>query len=178
MYFMSLSFNQKKTVVREVTQAISSARAGVLAEYRGMTVAQLTSLRTEARNYGVWIKVIKNNLAKRVISGSDFKCLTQYFVGPVIFLASQDPIAVAKVVSKFVKDNDHLKITVGAMNGSLIDQSVIEKLSKLPNRDELLAKLAYIMIALVHKLALTINEVPSKFVRTLYVVAEKKEQFR
>jgi len=172
---MSLSLNQKKAVVSEVTEAIGSAQAGVLAEYRGLTVAQLTALRTEARNAGVWIKVVKNNLAKRVISGSDFECLTEHFVGPVIFSASEDPVAVARVMSKFAKDNDYLKITVGAMNGLLIDQSMIDALAKLPGRDELLAKLMGTMLAPVQKLASTLNEVPGKFVRTLSAVAESKE---
>ena len=118
---MSLSLEQKKAVISEVSEAIESAQAGVLAEYRGLTVAQLTALRTEARKSGVWVKVVKNNLAKRVIEGSDFECLSEHFVGPVIFSASEDPVAVAKVMANFAKANDQLKITVGAMNGSLMD---------------------------------------------------------
>ncbi len=172
---MSLSLDQKKAVISEVTEAIASAQAGVLAEYRGMTVSQLTALRTEARNEGVWIRVVKNNLAKRVVEGSDFECLTEHFVGPVIFSASDDPVAVAKVMAKFAKDNENLKITAGAMNGSLIDFGVIERLSKLPGRDELLAKLMGTMMAPVQKFVSTLNEVPGKFVRTLSAVAESKE---
>ena len=172
---MSLSLNQKKAVISEVTDAIASAQAGVVAEYRGLTVAQLTELRTEARNAGVWIKVVKNNLAKRVIQGSDFECLTEHFVGPVIFSASDDPVAVAKVMSKFAKDNDLLKITAGAMNGDPMDPKMIESLSKLPGRDELLAKLMGTMNAPVQKLVSTMNEVPTKFVRALSAVAEAKE---
>jgi len=172
---MSLSLDQKKAVISEVTEAIASAQAGVLAEYRGMTVAQLTDLRNEARNAGVWIKVVKNNLAKRVIDGSDFECLTEHFVGPVIFSASEDPVAVAKVMSKFAKDNESLKITAGAMNGALMDQKTIESLSKLPGRDELLAKLMGTMMAPAQKFVSTLNEVPSKFVRTLSAVSAAKE---
>ncbi|MGI9318689.1 MAG: 50S ribosomal protein L10 [bacterium] len=172
---MSLSFEQKKAVISEVSEAIASAQAGVLAEYRGMTVSQLTDLRTEARNAGVWIRVVKNNLAKRVIDGSDFECLSEHFVGPVIFSASDDPVAVAKVMAKFAKDNENLKITAGAMNGSLMDQKMIESLSKLPGRDELLAKLMGTMNAPIQKFVSTLNEVPSKFVRTLSAVAESKE---
>ena len=172
---MSLSLNQKKAVISEVTEAIASAQAGVLAEYRGMTVAELTALRKEARNAGVWIRVVKNNLAKRVVDGSNFECLTEHFVGPVIFSASEDPVAVAKVMSRFAKDNEHLNITAGAMNGSLIDGAMIESLSKLPGRDELLAKLMGTMQAPIQKFVSTLNEVPSKFVRTLAAVAESKE---
>ena len=172
---MSLSLDQKKAVISEVTEAIASAQAGVLAEYRGMTVAQLTNLRKEARDAGVWIRVVKNNLAKRVIDGSDFECLTEHFVGPVIFSASEDPVAVAKVMAKAAKDNDSLNITAGAMNGSLMDQEMIESLSKLPGRDELLAKLMGTMMAPAQKFVSTLNEVPGKFVRTLSAVAESKE---
>ena len=172
---MSLSLDQKKAVVSEVTEALASAQAGVLAEYRGMTVAQLTALRNEARNAGVWIKVVKNNLAKRVVDGSDFECLTEHFVGPVIFSASEDPVAVAKVMSKFAKDNENLKITAGAMNGAFMDQTMIENLSKLPGRDELLAKLMGTMMAPAQKFVSTLNEVPGKFVRTLAAVAESRE---
>jgi large subunit ribosomal protein L10 len=173
--FMSLSLDQKKAVISEVTEAIASAQAGVLAEYRGLNVAQITALRTEARNAGVWIKVVKNNLAKRVIQGSDFECLTDHFTGPVIFSASEDPVSVARVMAKFAKDNEKLKITAGAMNGALIDSTMIQSLSKLPGRDELIAKLMGTMQAPVQKLASTLNEVPSKFVRTLSAVAEARE---
>jgi len=172
---MSLSLDQKKAVISEVTEAIASAQAGVLAEYRGMTVAQLTNLRRDARDAGVWVRVVKNNLAKLVIDGSDFECLTEHFVGPVIFSASEDPVAVAKVMAKAAKDNDHLNITAGAMNGSLMDEKMIESLSKLPSRDELLAKLMGTMMAPAQKFVSTLNEVPGKFVRTLSAVAESKE---
>jgi large subunit ribosomal protein L10 len=172
---MSLSLDQKKAVVSEVTEAIASAQAGVLAEYRGLNVAQLAALRTEARNSGVWIRVVKNNLARRVVQGSDFECLSEHFTGPVIFSASDDPVAVAKLMSSFAKDNDNLKITVGAMNGALIDLSTIKDLSRLPGRDELIAKLIGTMQAPVQKLVSTLNEVPGKAVRTLAAVAQAKE---
>ena len=172
---MSLSLNQKKAVVSEVSEAIASARAGVLAEYRGLTVAQLTDLRNEARRQGVWIKVVKNNLAKRVIAGSDLACLSEHFTGPVILSASEDPIAVARVMAGFAKDNDDLKITAGAMNGALIDAGTIGSLAKLPGRDELIARLVGVMGAPVQKLAATLNEIPSRFVRTVAALAQSKE---
>ena len=172
---MSLSLDQKKAVISEVTEAIASAQAGVVAEYRGLNVEQLTALRTEARNAGVWIKVVKNNLAKLVIKDSDFECLTAHFVGPVIFSASEDPVAVAKIMSKFAKDNENLKITAGAMNGDFMDQAMIKSLSVLPGRDELIAKLMGTMQAPIQKFVSTLNEVPTKAVRALAAVAEAKE---
>ncbi len=172
---MSLSLDQKKAVIREVTEAIVAAQAGVLAEYRGLNVAQITALRNEARNAGVWIRVVKNNLARRAIQGSDFECLIDHFTGPVIFSVAEDPVAVARVMTAFAKDNDDLKITMGAMNGDLIDFAMIQSLSKLLGRDELIAKLMATMRAPVQKLVSTLNEVPSKCVRTLCAVAEAKE---
>ena len=172
---MSLSLEQKKAVVSEVSEAIASAQAGVLAEYRGLNVAQLTALRTEARNAGVWVRVVKNNLARIVVKDSSFECLSEHFTGPVIFSASEDPVAVAKLMSRFEKDHDDLKITVGAMNGELMDLSMIQALSRLPGRDELLAKLVGTLQAPIRKLATTLNEVPAKAVRVLAAVAAEKE---
>ncbi len=172
---MSLSLAQKKAVISEASEAIASANAGVLAEYRGMTVAQLTDLRREARNAGVWIRVVKNNLARIAVADTDFACLSEHFAGPVIFSISEDPVAVAKVMSGYAKDSDKLKITVGAMNGSLMDRQMIDELSRLPGRQELLAKLTGTMQAPVQKFVTTLNEVPGKFVRTLAAVAASKE---
>ena len=175
VYIMSLRIDQKKAVVRETSEAIASARAGVLAEYRGLSVAQLTKLRAQARDQGVWIRVVKNSLAKRVIEGSEFACLAEHFVGPVIFSASEDPVAVARVMAEFAKDNDDFTITAGAMNGALIDLGTISGLAKLPGRDELIARLVRTIAAPVQKLAATLNEIPSGFVRAVSAVAQSKE---
>lgn len=172
---MSLSLDQKKAVVSEVTEAIASAQAGILAEYRGLNVQELTALRKEARNAGVWIRVVKNNLARRVVKGSDFECLADHFIGPVIFSASQDPVAVAKLMARFAKDYDNLNITVGVMNGDPMSQEMIQSLSRLPGRDELIARLIGTMQAPIQKLASTLNEIPGKAVRTLAAVAQSKE---
>ncbi len=172
---MSLSLDQKKVVISEATEAIASAQAGVLAEYRGFNVQQLTSLRTEARNAGVWIKVVKNNLARLAVRDSDFECLAEHFTGPVIFSASEDPVAVARVMAVFAKDNENFRITVGAMNGNLMDQAMIQRLSTLPGRDELIAKLMGTIRAPLQKFVSTLNEVPGKAVRTLAAIAEAKE---
>ncbi len=172
---MSLSLDQKKAVISEAAEAISSARAGVLAEYRGFNVQQLTSLRAEARSAGVWIKVVKNNLARIAVRDSGFECLAEHFTGPVIFSASEDPVAVARVMAAFAKDHENFRITVGAMNGELIDPAMIQRLSSLPGRDELLAKLMGTVQEPVRKLVSTLNEVPGKAVRTFAAIAEAKE---
>ena len=173
---MSLSFEQKKTLVGEAEAALARSRAGVLAEYRGLTVEQMTELRTQARERGVWIKVLKNSLAKRVVDGSDFACLKESFAGPVIFSASEDPVAVAKVMADFAAEHDHLKITAGAMDGALIDRRTIGALAKLPGREELLAKLAGAMRAPAQQFASTLAEIPARFVRVLSAVADSKSK--
>ena len=172
---MSLSIDQKKAVVSEAVQIFSAAQAAVLAEYRGLSVAQLTELRSEARNNGVDIRVVKNTLARRSVSGTAFECLADHFVGPVLISSAGDPIAVAKVVSKFAKDHEALKIMGGVMNGDLIDESTIQKLAKLPGRDELLATLMAAMNAPLEKFVRTLNEVPGKLVRTMAAYRDSRQ---
>lgn len=171
---MSLSLTDKKAVVEQVSKALSGAQAAIVAEYRGLTVAQMTELRREAREAGVYLKVVKNTLARRAVKDSDFECLDEHLVGPLALAASEDPVAVAKVLSKFQKDNDVFAIKAGAMSGSVLSQDDIQALAKLPGREELLAKLVGTMQAPVQKFVQTLNEVPSKFVRTLAAVRDAK----
>ena len=172
---MSLSIEQKKAVVSEVSEIFSSAQAAVLAEYRGLSVEQITELRTQARENGVEIRVVKNTLARRSVVGTEFECLCDHFSGPVLISSSGDPVAVAKVVSDFAKSNDALKITVGVMNGDLIDQSTVQALARLPSREELLATLVVTMQAPLVKFVQTLNEVPGKLVRTLAAVRDSQD---
>ncbi|MEJ2107335.1 MAG: 50S ribosomal protein L10 [Acidiferrobacteraceae bacterium] len=171
---MSLNLEQKKAVVSEVSGAITDAQAAILAEYRGLTVAQMTELRKQAREAGVFFRVVKNTLARRAVDGSDFACLQDQLVGPLAFAASTDPVAVAKVLSQFAKDNDKLVIKAGAMGGKVISLAEVQALAKLPSREELLATLVGTMQAPVAKFVRTLNEVPSAFVRTLAAVRDSK----
>ena len=172
---MSLSFEKKQAVVNEVSQNFSVARAAILADYRGLTVKQISELRHQARISGVEVRVVKNTLARRSVSGSPFECLLDHFVGPLLMASSLDPVAASKVVSKFAKSNDAFKIRIGAMNGDLIDEQTIMKLAALPGRDELLAKLAATFRAPLDAFARTLSEAPSKFVRTLVAVRDQHE---
>ena len=119
--------------------------------------------------------MVKNTLARRSVAGTSFECLSQHFTGPVLISSSGDPVAVAKVVSDFAKSNDALKITVGVMNGNLIDQSTVQALAKLPSREELLATLVATMQSPLVKFVQTLNEVPGKLVRTLAAVRDSQE---
>lgn len=172
---MSLSFEKKQAIVSEVSQNFSVAGSAILADYRGLTVSQMSELRHQARINGVEVRVVKNTLARRSVSGSPFECLLDHFVGPLLMTLSSDPVAAAKVVSKFAKSNDAFKIMIGAMNGDLIDKQMIMKLASLPGRDELLAKLAATFRAPLDTFTRSLSEVPSKFARTLVAVRDQQE---
>ena len=172
---MSLSFEKKQAIVSEVSQKLSEAQAVILADYRGLTVAQISELRHEARISGVDVRIVKNTLARRSVSGSPFEDLSDYFVGPLLVTSSQDPVAASKVVSKFAKSNDAFKIRIGVMDGDLIDEQTITKLAALPGRDQLLAKLAATLRAPLDTFARTLSEVPSKFARAIVSVRDQQE---
>ena len=172
---MSLNLEQKKAVVAEVSEVVKGAEAAVLAEYRGLTVSQMTELRRKAHESNVFLRVVKNTLARRAVEGSDFECLKDELTGPLAFACSDDPAAVAKVLADFAKDNDKLIIKSGAMSGKLMTSAELNALAKLPGREQLLAILLGTMQAPVQKFAQTLNEVPGKFVRTLAAVRDSKE---
>ncbi len=173
---MSLTLEEKKAVVAEVFEKISGAQAAMLAEYRGLTVEQMTRLRRKAYDQKVYLRVVKNTLARRAVEGTSFECLKDQMVGPLAFAISADPVAVAKILSEFAKDNEKLKIKAGAMGGKLISVAEIQALAKLPGREQLLAMLMGTMQAPIQKFVQTLNEVPAKFVRTLAAVRDAKEK--
>lgn len=171
---MSLNLEQKQTVVAEVSKVIADAEVAAVAEYRGLTVAQMTVLRQNARKAGVYVKIVKNTLVRRAVEGSAFECMQDHFVGPLAFVASKDPVAVAKTLTEFAKDNDKLVVKVGAMGGKLLSVAEMKALATLPSRDQLLAMLMGTMQAPVQKFVATLNEVPARFVRTLAAVRDKQ----
>ena len=172
---MSLNLDQKKQVVEDVSAVVSTAKTAIVAEYRGLTVEQMKTLRREAHENNVYVKVVKNTLLRRVVKDTDFACLDEHLVGPLAFAASEDPVAVAKVINKYAKEYDAFDIKAGSMSGSLLSDGDIKALAQLPSRDELLAKLMGTMQAPVAKFVQTLNEVPTKFVRGLAAVRDSKE---
>jgi large subunit ribosomal protein L10 len=172
---MSLNLEQKKAVVSEVSARLTGAETALLAEYRGLTVAQMTDLRKKAREFDIYLRVVKNNLVRLAIGGSSFECLKDHLVGPLALAVSKDPVAVAKVLSEFAQDNEQLQIKVGAMGGKLMSLGQVQALAKLPSREQLLASLLGTMQAPVQKFVQTLNEVPAKFVRTLAAVRDAKQ---
>ena len=173
---MSLNLDSKKEVVAEISARLADAQAVVLAEYRGLPVEKITQLRAKARASGVYLRVLKNTLARRAVQGTPFEKLGPQMVGPLAYGISVDPVAAARVLHAYAKDNDKLVIKGGAMPNVLMSAKEVGNLAMLPGREELLAKLMGTMQAPVTKFVQTLNEVPSKFVRTLAAVRDQKEK--
>jgi large subunit ribosomal protein L10 len=172
---LSLNLQQKEAVVAEVAKQVAGAQAIVMAENRGMVVADITKLRAQARASGVYFRVVKNTLVRRAVANTPFASLAEKMVGPLAYGIGTDPVAVAKVLNDFAKANQKFVITGGAMPGQMMSAKDVAALASLPSRDELLAKLMGTMQAPVAKLVRTMNEVPGKFVRTLAAVRDAKQ---
>lgn len=172
---MGLNLNDKKAVVAEVAAQVAAAQTIIVAEYRGLEVGEVTALRANARKAGVYLRVLKNTLARRAVAGTPFEGLSDKLVGPLIYGISVDPVAAAKVLNEFAKGNDKLVVKAGAMPNHVMDVNGVKALATLPSREELLAKLLGTMQAPIAQFVRTLNEVPGKFVRTLAAVRDAKE---
>jgi large subunit ribosomal protein L10 len=173
---LSLNLEEKKEVVAEIAERLTKAQAVVLAEYRGLPVEQITVLRSQARASGVYLRVLKNSLARRAVKGTPFEKLSDQMVGPLAYGISDDPVAAAKVLHAYAKGNDKLVIKGGALPNQLMSAKEVGALATLPGREELLAKLLGTMQAPIAKFVQTLNEVPSKFVRAVAAVRDQKEK--
>jgi len=172
---MSLNLEQKKAVVAEVAAIAANAHSAIAAEYTGLNVGDLTELRAKARSEGVYLRVVKNTLARRAVVGTEFECMADQLIGPLLLAFSQeDPGAAARLIDGFTKTNDKLVVKIVAIGGELLDASDIKKLAKLPNREQALAIHMATILAPIEKLARTMKEVPGKLVRTLAAVKESK----
>lgn len=173
---MALRLEDKQAIVADVAEVASSALSAVVADYQGLTVAEMTELRNRARSQGVYIRVVRNTLLKRALKGSEYECLEEVLVGPTILAFSQeDPGSAARVAKDFAKDFAKFEVKALAVGGRLLSASNIDALAKLPTRDEALAQLMSVMQAPIAKLARTMNEVPSKLVRVIAAVKDQKE---
>ena len=173
---MGLNLEEKKAVVAEVSAQVAKAQAIVVAEYRGLDVESATKLRKQARSQGVQLRVLKNTLARRAVSGTPFAGLADKLVGPLVYGFSADPVAAAKVLSVFARDNDKLVVKAGAMPNYVMDGAGVKALATMPSRDELLAKLMATMQAPISQFVRTLNEVPARLVRTLAAVRDAKDK--
>lgn len=173
---MSLNLQQKQAVVAEIAAQLAKAQAVIVAENRGLPVEVVTSLRAKARKSGLILRVLKNTLARRAVKGTPFEKLTEQLSGPLMYGIALDPVAGAKVLSEFAKDNELFVIKGGAMANALMSTKDVRALATLPSREELLAKLAGTLQAPIVKLVRTMHEVPGKFVRTLAAVLAAREK--
>lgn len=173
---MGLNLEQKQAVVAEVSAQVAKAQAIVLAEYRSLQVGDMTELRRKARSSGVYLRVLKNTLARRAVADTPFAGLSEKMVGPLAYGISSDPVAVAKVLHEFAKGNDKFVIRAGAMPNVMMSPREVGDLARLPSRDELIAMLMGTMKAPIAKFVRTLNEVPGKFVRTVAAVHDQKQK--
>ena len=173
---MALNLEGKKALVAEVSEIAATAQSVVAAEYRGLTVLQMTDLRSKARAEGVYMRVVKNTLARKALAGTSFECIGPTLKGPLVLAFSKnDPGAAARVIRAFAKDNDKLVATGVSLGGSLLPGKDLDKVANLPTREQALAILMGTMKAPIQKLAGTLAATPSKLVRTLAAVRDQKQ---
>ena len=172
---MALNREEKAAVIEEVSAQVAQAGSIVLAEYRGLKVEKITQLRKQARESGVYLRVLKNTLVRRAVKDTPYEKLADQMVGPLMYGISADPVAPAKLIASFAKANDQLVVKGGAMPNVVMDVAGVQALATMPSREELLAKLLGTMQAPVATFVRTLNEVPTKFVRGLAAVRDKQE---
>ncbi len=173
---MALNLEGKKAVVAEVNEVASNAYSAVAAEYRGLSVAEMTALRTSARNENVYLRVIRNTLASRAVDGTDFACMQEGMTGPLIFgFSMEDPGAVARVMADFRKSHEQLDVKMVSLGGKLMPASELERLAKLPNREQAISMLMGTLKAPIETFVRTLQAPTSKMVRTFAAVRDAKE---
>ncbi|MGB6449672.1 MAG: 50S ribosomal protein L10 [Steroidobacteraceae bacterium] len=173
---MPLKLEDKQALVAEVTAVAAKAQSVVAAQYRGLTVAQMTELRAKARSQGVYMRVVKNTLARRAIAGTSFEPIGPALKGPLVLAFSKDdPGAAARVVRDFGKANDKLVATLVSLGGEVLPGKDLEKVASLPTRLQALAMLLGVLKAPIEKLVRTLAEPQAKLARTLAAVREQKQ---
>lgn len=173
---MPLNLEDKKAIVSEVAAVAASAHSAVAAEYRGLTVSEMTELRAKARQSNVYLRVVKNSLARRAVEGTDFACMQEGLVGPLVLAFSQDdPGAAARLVKDFAKEHKKLEVKLVSVGGQLLGPGELERLASMPTRDQAISLLMAVMKAPLDKFARTLNEVPGKLVRTVAAIRDQKQ---
>ena len=159
---MSLNRSEKEAVIKEVTDLAAKAQTLVMAEYRGITVADMTKLRTDARSKGVALSVLKNTLARRAVAGSQFVVVADQMTGPLICGFSEDAVAAAKVVADFAKTNDKLVIRGGVYGGKALDADGVKQLASIPTKEVLLAQLCGLLMSPMSRTAVVLGALAAK----------------
>jgi large subunit ribosomal protein L10 len=173
---MPLQLEEKQALVAEVNAVAGEALACVGAEYRGITAGEMDALRKQARQSNVYVKVVKNTLARKALEGTEFECMNSSLAGPLVLAFSkEEPGAAARVFRDFAKENEKLNVTSLSINGQLLEASELSRLASLPTREEALAKLAGTLRAPVEQLVRTLAEPNAKLARTLAAVRDSKQ---
>lgn len=173
---MPMNFEQKQALVAEVHEVASAAQSAIAAEYRGLTVGQMTEFRARARNEDVYVRVVKNTLAKRAVEGTEFECLGAALKGPLVLAFSrEDPGAAARVVKEFAKDNDKLVTTAVAVGGAVYPAGDLERLASLPTMDQARSMLLGVLQAPLTQLVRTLAEPGAMLARTLQARSEQQQ---
>lgn len=173
---MALNLEDKKALVAEVAAVAATAQSVVAAEYRGLTVGQMTELRAKARTQGVYMRVVKNTLARKALTGTSFESVGPQLHGPLVLAFSKDdPGAAARVVKDFAKANEKLVATLVSLGGQVLPGKDIEKVASLPTREQALAMLLGVLKAPIAKLVRTLAEPPAKLARTVAAVRDQKQ---
>ncbi len=159
---MSLNRSEKEAVIKEVTDLAAKAQTLVMAEYRGVTVADMTKLRFSARSQGVALSVLKNTLARRAVAGSSFEVASEQMSGPLIYGFSEDAVAAAKVVADFAKTNDKLVIRAGVYGGKALDANGVKELASIPSKEVLLAQLCGLLMSPISRTAVVLGALAAK----------------
>ncbi len=174
---MALNLNDKKAIVAEVAEIAATAHSAIAAQYAGLSVGQMTELRKKARESGVYLRVVKNTLARRAVEGTSFECMADALVGPLVLAFSQeDPGAAARVIKEFSKANAKLEVKVVSIGGKLLAAGDIDRLASMPTKDQAISILMALMLAPIEKLARTLNEVPTKVTRVVAAVRDQKQE--
>jgi large subunit ribosomal protein L10 len=174
---MALNLEDKKAMVAEVAAVAAKAQSVVAAEYRGLTVGQMTELRAKARAKGVYMRVVKNTLARKALAGTTFESVGPKLKGPLVLAFSKDdPGAAARVIKDFAKANEKLVATLVSLGGQVLPGKDLERVASLPTREQALAMLMGVMKAPIQKLVATLAEPPAKLARTLAAVRDQKQQ--
>lgn len=171
-----LDLARKQAIVAEVNGVALTALSAIAAENRGITAVQMTDLRAKARKEGVYIRVVRNTLARRAVDGTSFACMQDKLVGPLILAFSkEDPGAAARVISEFAKGNQKLVVTIVSISGKLLAASDIDRLAKMPTKLQALGMLASVLQAPISRLVRTINEPTAKLARTVAAIRDQKQ---
>ncbi len=171
-----LTLEDKKAIVEEVANIAAKAQSAIAADYRGLSVAEMTELRSKARAQGVNIRVVRNTLARRALENTEFSCMRDDLVGPLILAFSIDePASAARVINDFTKEHENLEVKIIALGGKLLDPRDIKALAKMPTRDEAISQLMAVMKAPIEKMAQTMAEPTAKLVRTIAAVRDAKQ---